>query len=112
MDGVTITLSPATAPRGAWRSLRFSQLFVVTVLTLLLVPLQLRFRVLWLISSAVYLDAVLVSLSTARRRGRLRVVFLAGWLVAVALRVASTDSDSATAIYATSRQFVFAASKR
>jgi hypothetical protein len=88
----------------AWKSMRFFQLFAVTVLALLLVPLQLRFRVLWLVLSALYLNAVLVSLTGGGHRARLRWTFLAGWVLALGLRVAAVaGSDLATLFYATSR---------
>jgi hypothetical protein len=90
-----------------WKSMRFLQLFAVTVLALLLVPLQLRFRVLWLVLSALYLNAVLVSLAMGGHRARLRWTFLAGWVLMVALRVAPvTDPDLATLFYAASRILV------
>jgi hypothetical protein len=55
-----------------WRSLRFLQLVVFTVIVLLLIPLQLRFRALWLVLSALYLNAVVVSLTAGRFRMRAR----------------------------------------
>jgi hypothetical protein len=84
--------------------MRFLQLFAFTMLALLLVPLQLRFRVLWLVLSALYLDAVLVSLTVGGQRARRRWIFLFGWGLAVALRIAPiAESDLATLFYATSR---------
>ncbi|HSF04809.1 MAG TPA: potassium channel family protein [Methylomirabilota bacterium] len=87
----------------AWKSMRFLQLFAFTVLALLLVPLQLRFRALWLVLSLLYLDAVLVALTVGGHRARLRWTFLAGWVLVLALKVAPVDAHLATGFYLTSR---------
>jgi hypothetical protein len=74
------------------------------MLALLLVPLQLRFRVLWLVLSVLYLNAVLVSLTVDGRRARRRWMLLAGWALALALRVAPVaDPELATVFSAASR---------
>lgn len=93
-------------PGEAWRSLRFFQLFVLTVLALLLIPLQLRFRALGVVLMLLYLDAVAVALSVAGFR-RLRWPFLAGWVLVLALKVAPVaDPAVATVFYVTSRVLV------
>jgi hypothetical protein len=90
----------------AWKSLRFLQLFVFTVIALLLIPLQLRFRALWLVLSALYLNAVVVSL-TGRFRMRVRWALLAAWVLALALRIAPVaEPEVATLLYVTSRILV------
>ena len=88
----------------AWRSLRFLQLFVFTVLALLLIPLQVRFRALWLVLSTLYLNAVLVSLTVSGRGMRMRWALLAVWVLGVALRIAPVaEPGLATLLYVTSR---------
>ena len=92
----------------AWRSLRFLQLFVLTVLALLLIPLQLRFRALGMVLILLYLDAVAVALTVTGFR-RLRWPFLAGWVVVLALKLAPVaDPTVATVLYVTSRVLVVA----
>ena len=91
----------------AWRSLRFLQLFVFTVIALLLIPLQLRFRALWLVLSALYLNAVVVSVTAGRFRMRVRWALLAVWVLALALRSAPVaEPEVATLLYVTSRILV------
>jgi voltage-gated potassium channel len=88
----------------AWKSLRFLQLFVFTVLALLLIPLQLRFRTLWLVLSVLYLNAVVVSLTAGRLGMRLRWALLAAWILALALRMAPVaEPEVATLFYVTSK---------
>ena len=78
----TGAVTGAPWPGEAWRSRRFLQLFVFTLLALLLVPLQLRFRAPGFVLTALYLNAVAVSLSMGRHR-MLRWVFLAMGIVAL-----------------------------
>jgi hypothetical protein len=100
-------MSPSTGSltwTEAWKSLRFFQLFVVTVLVLLSVPLQLRFRAFGVVLTALYLYAVVVSLTTERSWARRRWIFLAAWVLAVVLRVVPVaDPDWAVLFYVTSR---------
>jgi hypothetical protein len=92
--------------RERWRSLRFLQLFALTVLLLLLTPLQLRFRTLGPLLALLYLNAVAVSLTAAGYR-RLRAPFLAGCLLVLALKlVPVADPAVATWLYVTSRLLV------
>ena len=91
-------------PLEAWKSLRFLQLFVFTVLALLLTPLQLRFQALWLVLSVLYLDAILVSLTVSRLQKRVRWALLTTWVLALALRMAPVaEPEVATLLYVTSR---------
>ena len=91
---------------GAWVTLPFVQLFVVTVLILLLMPLLLRFPVLEPALILLYLHAVAVSLTVAGYR-RLRWPLLAGWAVMLALKLApAADPAMATAFYVASRILV------
>ncbi|HMB35572.1 MAG TPA: potassium channel family protein [Methylomirabilota bacterium] len=95
----------------AQTSMPFLHLLLFTVLALLLVPLQLRFRLLWLVLAAVYLHAVFVSLNAGRRRTwlGLRWLFVSAWIVALALRVAPvTDPHLATLFHVTSRMLMVA----
>jgi hypothetical protein len=90
----------------AWRSLRFFQLFVFTLLALLLVPLLLRFRVLGIVLIALYLNAVVVSLSAGGHRP-LQWVFLAAGVLALGLKVVpAADPDVAARLYVASRLLV------
>jgi hypothetical protein len=80
---------------------------VFTVIALLLIPLQLRFRALWLVLSALYLNAVVVSLTAGRFRMRVRWALLATWVLALALRIAPVaEPEVATLLYVTSRILV------
>jgi voltage-gated potassium channel len=89
-----------------WKSMRFLQLFVFTVLALLLVPLQLRFRILWVVLMVLYLNAVLVSVTAGRSRTR-RWPLLVGWVLVLALRVTPVeDPQLATVLYVTSKILV------
>ncbi|HEU5303739.1 MAG TPA: potassium channel family protein, partial [Gemmatimonadales bacterium] len=72
----------------------------------LLVPLQLRFQVLGLVLSLLYLDAILVALTAGGHRARLRWSFLAGWVLVLALKVAPVDPQLAGAFYLSSRLLV------
>ncbi|HXJ77385.1 MAG TPA: hypothetical protein VMS64_01780 [Candidatus Methylomirabilis sp.] len=96
-----------TAALGeAWRSLGFVQLFMFTVLALLLIPLQLRFRALGFVLITLYLDAVAVSLTAAGYR-RLRWLFLAGCVLVLGLKIVMVSvPDVATPLYVTSRTLV------
>jgi hypothetical protein len=92
--------------RERWRSLRFLQLFALTVLLLLLTPLQLRFRALGPLLALLYLNAVAVSLSAAGYR-RLRWPFLAGCMLVLVLKlVPVADSALERQLYVTSRLLV------
>ena len=87
-------------------ALPFFQLFVVTVLILLLMPLLLRFPVLEPAFILLYLHAVAVSLTVAGYR-RLRWPLLAGWAVMLVLKLApAADPAMATAFYVASRILV------
>jgi hypothetical protein len=91
----------------AWTSLRFFQLFVFTVLALLLIPLQLRFRLLGLVLTVLYLDAVAVALSAGRFGTRGRWLSLAGWALVLGLKIAPVaDPSVATLCYVASRVLV------
>jgi hypothetical protein len=93
------------APRlgGTWKSVRFFHLFVFTVLVLLLFPLQLRFRILWLVLTLLYLAAVVVA-STVGRPPTLRWAFLAGWSLVLVLKVTPiSEPHLAMLLYVISR---------
>ncbi len=97
------------SPLDTWRSLRFLELFVFTVLALLLVPLLLRYRALWLVLVTLYLNALLVSLRAGGYGLRLRRVFFAGWALVVLLKAASAAAPGAeTLLYVASRIVVVA----
>ncbi|HSF01570.1 MAG TPA: hypothetical protein VLA62_01080, partial [Solirubrobacterales bacterium] len=97
-------MSPGRA--GAWAVLPFVQLFVVTVLILLLMPLLLRFPVLEPALILVYLHAIAVSLS-GRGYRRLRWPLLAGWALVLVLKLAPVvDPAMVTAFYVASRILV------
>ncbi|MGH2395371.1 MAG: hypothetical protein ACRDGH_18105, partial [Candidatus Limnocylindria bacterium] len=92
--------------RETWKSARFFQLCVLMVLALLLVPLQLRFQVLWLVLSLLYLGAVMISLPAGRYR-RLRWAFLVGWVLVLVLKLAPVaEPQQATLFYTSSRVLV------
>lgn len=92
--------------RETWKSARFFQLCVSMVLALLLVPLQLRFQVLWLVLSLLYLGAVVISLPAGRYR-RLRWAFLVGWVLVLVLKLAPVaEPQLATLFYTSSRVLV------
>ena len=90
----------------AWRSLRFVQLFGLTVVLLFLTPLQLQFRALGPLLALLYLNAVAVSLSAAGFR-RLQWPFLAGCLLVLVFKlVPVADPALAAPLYVTSRLLV------
>lgn len=90
-----------------WREFRFLQLFAVTVLVLLLIPLQLRFRALGAVLMVLYLNAVVVSLTAGRPRPRLRWALLGAWIGALILKAAPVaDPDVAMSFYVASRILV------
>jgi hypothetical protein len=96
------------APRlgETWRSMRFFPLFVFTLLVLLLFPLQLRFRVLWLVLTVLYLAAVVVA-ATVGRSPMLRLALLAGWGFVLVLKVTPiSDPQLAALFYVISRVVV------
>jgi hypothetical protein len=93
--------------RETWRSLRFFQLFAFTVLALLLIPLQQRYHALWLVLSALYLNALLVSLMAGGYRPRLRWAFFAGWALTIVLKEAPVaEPGTAALLYVASRVLV------
>jgi len=106
-DGERTRVVIVTVWLGAkWTSLRFSQLLTFTVLALLLIPLQLRFRALGFVLVTLYLDAVAVSLTAAGYR-RLRWLFLAGCVLVLALKIVPVSTPQLeTSLYVTSRVLV------
>jgi hypothetical protein len=95
------------SPGASWRSLRFFQLFVFMLLVLLLIPLQLRVRAVGIALVALYVNAVVVSLSVSQRWARLRWAFVAIGVGGLVLKlVPMADPDAAAWLYVTSRLLV------
>lgn len=87
------SLTPAHPWRSFFKAPGFLQLFLLLLACFLLTPLLLRYRLLHIAFSLVFLNGLYVSLSAAGLPSRWRSGFLAVWLVEIGFLLASRLAD-------------------
>jgi len=81
--------APAAAPVSGWRSLRFLQLLLFVVASLLLLPLQVRFRLFAAVTQILILNGILVAISASGRKRLQRRLLIGVYVCDLALQAAS-----------------------
>lgn len=91
-----------------FRELRFMQLFVFSLIVMLMEALFHQSTLITLITGLLYLNAMLVTLSASGARKLLKPVLITLWICAVIIRLLPSPADYATALFVVSEALIAA----